>query len=168
MKIWIHLNGIQQGPYELSQLHQLPIEASTPVWYEGLPGWTSAAEAPATAPMFRNADTQSQPIFPTPQPAASTTTQHTQQSSDYAPASAYAENTKQPPTYIGWSILLAVLCCSPLAVVAIITGAISSSRYNSGDYSGAKSMSNLTEWLLIFTIVLAFITAPLGMSWFLL
>lgn len=37
MKIWVYLNDIQQGPYTLEELSQLPVTASTPVWYEGLP-----------------------------------------------------------------------------------------------------------------------------------
>lgn len=149
MKIWIHLNGIQQGPYDLSQLSQLPVEPTTPVWYEGLPRWTAAADAPATAMLFST------------QAATAATNQPPQ-----APQAAFTAAPPRPATYVGWSILLAIICCSPVAVVAIVTGAISSSRYNSGDYNGARSMSNLTEWLLIFAIVFAFITAPLGIAWF--
>ena len=52
MKIWIYLNGIQQGPYSLDELADMPVKASTPVWYEGLPQWLPAGEAPATASLF--------------------------------------------------------------------------------------------------------------------
>lgn len=147
MKIWIHLNGTQQGPYEFDQLRVLPIDANTPVWYEGLPQWTPAAMAPATASLFGGP-------AGTPPPMG-------------AAAAAPGMAPPRPTTYIGWSILLTILCCSPIALIAIVTGAISSSRYNSADYNGARTMSNITEWLLIFAIVFSFVSAPLGISWFL-
>lgn len=147
MRIWIHINGMQQGPYDLEQLRVMAVSPDTPVWYEGLEGWLPASKAPATAVLFGN----SQPT--TPLPAAPTTAQ------TYMPAG-------RPPTFMGWSILLTVLCCSPIAIAAIITGAMSSSRYNAGDLTGARRLSLTTEWLLIFAIVFAFVTAPLGMVFF--
>lgn len=141
MKIWIFLNGIQQGPYDLEQLGQLPIEASTPVWYDSLEAWTPAGAAPATASLF------ALPADPTP-----------------PPPTAPVEPSHRPPTYIGWSILLTVCCCCPAGIAAIITGAITSSRWNSGDHEGALQMSHITEWLLIVTIVLAFISGPFGLT----
>lgn len=161
MKIWIHLNGLQQGPYDLQQLVQLPIDASTPVWYDGLAQWTAAGVAPATAGLFDANGRLMSPATnigayaqaPGYSPAPGVTQVFVQQQPQYQP---------RPSTYIGWSILLTVLCCSPIALLGIVTGAISSSRYNSGDVQGARRMSNLTEWLLIFSIVFAFITGPLG------
>ncbi|MDE7457823.1 MAG: DUF4339 domain-containing protein, partial [Muribaculaceae bacterium] len=32
MKIWVYLNGNQQGPYTLDELRQLNLTSSTPVW----------------------------------------------------------------------------------------------------------------------------------------
>ena len=60
MKFWIYLNGIQQGPYTFEQVKLLPLEPTTPVWYDGLPKWLPAAQAPATAPLFA-APTQAEP-----------------------------------------------------------------------------------------------------------
>lgn len=155
MKIWIHLNGTQQGPYDLNQLGNLPVDPSTPVWYDGLQGWMPAGQAPATASLFA-AGTATPPPH-SPQPPYGN-----------PPGGApWTVTQPRPATYIGWSILLTIVCCSPVALLAAVTGAISSSRYNSGDYNGARSMSNLTEWLIIIAIVFAFITAPLGITWFL-
>ncbi len=153
MKIWIHLNGLQQGPYDLSQLSQLPIDANTPVWYDGLPQWTAAGVAPATAPLFAQGQPQQQPQQAPPVPPTYI----------YINQQPAATPQPKPATYIGWSILLTILCCSPIALAAIVTGAISSARYNSGDYNGAKSMSTVTEWLLIIAIVFG----PLGFFWIL-
>ena len=66
MKIWVHLNGQQQGPYEFEQLKSLPITPQTPVWYDGLAQWTVAGVAPATSMLF-----QPQPA-PAPAPVEGT------------------------------------------------------------------------------------------------
>lgn len=178
MKIWIYLNGLQQGPYSLEQVKLLPIDADTPVWYDGLPQWTPAGQTPLLGPMFAAATPGSDPSAPPADPSA----QQAEQAARAAQAAAQAAyaaqaaaqaaqatqmaSTPMPPrpaTYIVWSIILTILCCSPFALAGIITGAISSSRYNSGDYAGAKSMSTVTEWLLIISIVWAVVAAPVSM-----
>ena len=42
MKIWIYVDGRQEGPYELEQLLDKPVTPDTKVWYEGLPKWYPA------------------------------------------------------------------------------------------------------------------------------
>ncbi len=155
MKIWIYLNGMQQGPYDFNQLSQMPLTEQTPVWYDGLPQWTPAGQAPATASLFANAQ-------------GANAAQATPQAQQMPPVIniTMQQAPKQPPTYIGWSIVLTILCCSFVALLAIVTGAISSSRYNAGDYNGAKTMSTLTEWLLIIAIVFSVISVPLGFASF--
>lgn len=175
MKIWIYLNGLQQGPYSLEQVKLLPVDADTPVWYDGLPQWTPAGQTPLLGPLFATAAPE--PDGPTCAPetpaeqaarAARTATQaaYAAQAAAQAAQAAQMATTPIPPrpsTYIVWSIILTILCCSPFALAGIITGAISSSRYNSGDYAGAKSMSTVTEWLLIISVVWAVIAAPVTM-----
>lgn len=169
MKFWIYLNGIQQGPYTFEQVKLLPLEPTTPVWYDGLPKWLPAAQAPATAPLFA-AQPQAEPqvmddgcgqAFGAPAPAAGPV---------YAPQPAMQQPAagepmpKRPPTYMVWCILFTILCCSPVALAGIITGSISTSRYNAGDYEGAQRMSNATEWLLIISIVWAIIGLPVSIA----
>lgn len=148
MQIWIHLNGIQQGPYTLAQLQTMNLDPATPVWYDGLPKWMPAAEAPATAPLFAAADwgAPASPVAVNPQPQTQ------------------AEAPKRPSTYLVWNIIFVVLCCSPLAVAGIITGAISSSRYASGDYVGSERMSEVTAWLVILSIVWCLVSLPVGIA----
>lgn len=152
MKIWIHLNGMQQGPYDLPELRAMAIGPDTPVWYEGLTGWLPASAAPATAVLFSE---------PRPTPPPTPAEQMRAAQSQVAPQQAKMP-VPQPPTHLAWAIVLTVICCSPFGIAAIITGSMSSSRYNAGDIEGARRMSETTEWLLIFAIVLAFVTAPLG------
>ena len=44
MKIWVYLDGRQQGPYELEELFDLPVDENTKVWFDGLPRWCAAGE----------------------------------------------------------------------------------------------------------------------------
>lgn len=54
MKIWIHINGVQEGPFDESNLPLDRMNAATPVWYEGLNYWMPAAKAPVTAQILTN------------------------------------------------------------------------------------------------------------------
>lgn len=174
MKIWIYLNGLQQGPYSIEQVKLLPVDANTPVWYDGLPQWTPAGQTPLLAPLFAATATGTQ----NQAGATESTAEQAARAAQAAAQAAYAAHAAaqaaqaaqqasalppRPSTYIVWSIILTILCCSPFALAGIITGAISSSRYNSGDYAGAKSMSTVTEWLLIISIVWAVVAAPVSM-----
>lgn len=173
MKIWIYLNGIQQGPYTVDQLRLLPLTADTPVWYEGLAAWTPAAQAAAIAAWFRGGDvSQSAPETEQPEPMVVTVDIDTKPLADEAAAPAaqppiapqVAEIEKRPPTYIAWCILLTVLCCSPFAIAGIITGAMSSSRYSAGQYASARKLSEATEWMVILAIVFAIIGLPVTLA----
>lgn len=158
MKIWIYLNGIQQGPYTLDQLRMLPLTPDTPVWYEGLPEWTPASKAPETAAWFSGDE-------------ASDRTESYTSDAGYARPMGAAPNTAaavqpepRPATYMVWCILLTVLCCSPFALAGIITGAMTTSRYNMGRYEAARKMSEWTEWLLILAIVFSIIGLPFSLA----
>lgn len=162
MKIWVYLNGIQQGPYTLEELANMPITASTPVWYEGLPQWLPAHEAPATASLFtgeaENATHETETAVHhefSPNATAS-----------YSPqAAARAEMPPCPPTFMAWSIISMICCCMPGGIVAIIFSALTSGAYSNGDYEKAKKMSERAEWAIIISIVLGLVTAPF--SWIL-
>lgn len=65
-----------------------------------------------------------------------------------------------------WSVLLMIFCCSPFALAGLIFGVMSSSRYDAGDYGGAKTMSTAAAWMLIISIATALFTAPFGFGLF--
>jgi len=52
MKVWVYLDGRQQGPFEFEQLLDLPVDENTKVWYEGLPRWCAAGELAEMRPLF--------------------------------------------------------------------------------------------------------------------
>ena len=53
MKYWIIINNVQIGPKTLDELREQPgLSLSTPIWYEGLPDWTTVAMIPEIAAWF--------------------------------------------------------------------------------------------------------------------
>lgn len=52
MKIWIHLNGVQEGPFDINDLPVDRMTLQTPVWYQGLEYWKEAGKAELTAQIF--------------------------------------------------------------------------------------------------------------------
>lgn len=152
MKIWIYLNGIQQGPYTLDELATMAIAASTPVWYEGLPQWMPACEAEATADLFGQ---EPQGGIYVAEPVVE------QQPSDGQSQARAADVAPCPPTFIGWSIFCLICCCQVGGILGIIFSSLVKSNYRSGDYKTAEKMSNYAEWTVILSIVLGLVFAPL-------
>lgn len=164
MKIWVYLNGIQQGPYSLEELAQLPVNHATPVWYDGLQQWLPAGEAPATAGLFGQtvAEASETPVAeeaPSPAPAH-TAYRATASLNDNRPDDA----PPAPPTFIGWSVFV-LLCCFPIGgILGIIFSVISGNAYRSGDYKKAARMSEYAEWSIILSIVIGLMFTPLAVA----
>lgn len=176
MKIWIHINGVQEGPYEESNLPLDRMNASTPVWYEGLSYWMPAAKAPVTAQIITNhlmqtakPDSINEEQRQAPETSINTeySAPHNQFANTAATQQPYNRNPQQaepkPATYLIWSIILTVLCCNPIGIIPIITGNQVTSKYNNYNYSGARKSSEITEWWLMITIVTSLMLAPLNM-----
>lgn len=193
MKVWIHINGSQEGPYELDSLPMDRINAATPVWYQGLPDWMAAGQAPLTAPLFgmqpdsaamadaheRAQRKQSQGLSHTESEighaeASAEERQASENTQGYTYGAALrraqtatprhtsetADEEKCPATYLGWSIALTILCCNPIGIGAIMTGATTRSKFNSRDYEGARKMSETTAWWFMITIVTCLMFLP--------
>lgn len=160
MKIWVYLNGIQQGPYTLEELSNMPITASTPVWYEGLQQWLPAHEAPATAGLFAGAASMDNDRETA---RRSTTSGQAEQPHYNYQASVREEIPPCPPTFMAWSIFTLICCCMPGGILAIIFSALTTGAYSKGDYRKAKLMSERAEWTIIISIVLGLVFAPF--SW---
>ncbi len=162
MKIWVYLNGIQQGPYTTEEIANLPLTPSTPVWYEGLPQWMPASEAPKTACLFASEAAAEQPAPQTVDVVNTSPAQPAYHASlnDYRPADAPAA----PPTFIGWSIFV-LLCCFPIGgILGIIFSVMSGNAYRSGDYKKASTMSECAEWSIILSIVIGLMFTPLAIA----
>ena len=163
MKIWVYLNGIQQGPYTFDELSQLHITPSTPVWYEGLPQWLPASEAPATASLFVSGQPGDEAAS---QPVMSHTSTVSQPSVIADTVTSRTDIPPVPPTFIGWSVFT-LLCCFPIGgLLGIIFSVMSGNAYRSGDYVKAKRLSESAEWCVILSIVIGLVTMPLAIVLF--
>lgn len=156
MKIWVYLNGIQQGPYTFEEFAQLPVERSTPVWYDGLAQWLPASEAPLTAELFKTeSDSVEQESVETPKTSVQPTATLNDRRSADAPAA--------PPTFIGWSVFV-LICCFPIGgILGIIFSVASGNAYRAGDYARASRMSEYAEWSIILSIVIGLMFTPIAM-----
>ena len=64
MKYWIYRDGLQRGPFTIEELADMNLTPDTPVWYEGLDNWITAAESPGLAPFLttRNDGADNRPV----------------------------------------------------------------------------------------------------------
>ena len=165
MKVWVYLDGRQQGPFEFEQLLDMPVDQDTKVWFEGLDKWYPAGTLEQMRPLFdgsltsvRNAHTEpetetarevTEVIEIAEQPAGATA----------AAAAALHRQPDEPcpPTYLGWSIFLLSCCCSPLSLAAVIASICTSSYYGRGRLDSARKASEVAAWLVMISIALGLI-----------
>ena len=161
MKIWIHVNGVQQGPYTTEQIAAMHLPPATPVWYEGMPQWMPACQAPELSDLFGDhiGGEEATVIVREVEAEAAGPATHTVETAAVA-----VEQPQRPPTFLAWSIILTLCCCTPFSLAAVVCGALSNARYNRGDYEGARRMSVATEWLVIISITLGIVGLPLSMA----
>lgn len=174
MKVWVYLDGRQQGPFEKEQLRELPgFNENTKVWFEGLPKWLPANTLDEFAGYF-GGETVCEP-----EPDKSDTSDTADMSdnsgnsdnsgacdffSRYAPGRRYTRQTSAvtpdepcPPTYIGLSIILLICCCTPFSIGALAASIFVSSYYRRGDIKNAKKASEIAAWLIMIAIALGFL-----------
>ena len=173
MKVWIHVNGVQQGPYTLEQLEAMRLPAATPVLFEGLAQWVPECQAPALASLYGGAPAahpghvapgeEEVAVETVETVSAGSREQQAAYSAYGAQQQAAADAPRRPATFLVWSIVLTLCCCTPFSIAAIVCGAITNTRYNRGDYEGARRMSHATEWLVIISITLGIVGLPLTM-----
>jgi hypothetical protein len=61
-KFYIHINGIESGPFDIEELKSKNLTKSTSVWFDGLEGWTSADKVEELQILFQ---TSTPPPFDT-------------------------------------------------------------------------------------------------------
>lgn len=58
-------------------------------------------------------------------------------------------NEVQPKNYLVESILTTIFCCLPFGIVGIVYASQVNSKFNSGDFEGAKEASkNARKWMM--------------------
>ncbi len=151
MRIWIHIDGAQQGPFEPESLPLDKINEDTPMWHEGLAGWTRAADIPVVASLLPHDECDSDSDNAAA-PAAESAADLSDRPQDKCPAN-----------YLVWSILLTLLCCNPIGIIPIIIGSGVRTRWNAQQYDSARRQSEITAWWLMITIVTCLMLIPMGM-----
>ena len=73
---------------------------------------------------------------------------------------ANAEIEPCPPAYVAWSVIVTLLCCTIVGVAALIYSSMTKSAYYRGDLAKSKKYSEITQWLIIASIVCGTALAP--------
>lgn len=136
-----------------------PAEPAAPVSAEVI----EIVETEAEAPMEQEAACDTEPAQqpqPAQQPYATPQMQtaYTQAAPSQGAAMTQAEPC--PPSYIAWSIIVTVLCCTIVGIPAIVFASMTKSAYYRGDLAKAKRYSEITQWFIIAAIVLGAVSWP--------
>ena len=132
--------------------------------------WAETLGIPNNVPPIPNA-TQTQfssqtPPNVNPTGTASHTTPngpayHTAPNAPMGQKSLTLQSEQMPPTYLVWSIIMTILCCTIPGIVAIIFSAKVSSKYYEGDFDGARRASHNAEIWIIISFVLGVLSNTL-------
>lgn len=77
--------------------------------------------------------------------------------------SKFEEREPMPPTYLVWSVIIAILCCLVPGIIAIIYSSLVSSKYYAGNIEGAKRASRNAQIWCIVSIIAGIVWATLYM-----
>ena len=171
MKVWVYLDGRQQGPFEMEELRSLAgFNENTKVWFEGLPKWYPAGSLNEMRPLFETEkpDESSQEPAEGEEEAVEVDTVIVGGDPVEAPKNRlmpgqmfFNQGSKPdepcPPTYIGWTIFLLICCCSPISVAGLVASLCVSSFYGRGDMDKARKASEVAAWLVMAAIALGFL-----------
>ncbi|MDE6099284.1 MAG: CD225/dispanin family protein [Muribaculaceae bacterium] len=183
MKYWIYVEGLQRGPFTIEELADMRLTPDTPVWYEGLDNWIKASESPGLAPLLatRHDSGNDRPLdveysevgrydnfktenIDTGHDNRSEGSGHMSSQTGYGwreQASA-KPGGECPPTYLAWSIIVTICCCLPLGLVAIFYSGKVKPCWQRGDVRGAAKASEMAQIMIILSITLSLVAAPLA------
>ncbi len=63
------------------------------------------------------------------------------------------DENKKPSNYLIFSIIVTLICCTPLGIVSLITGSQVEKKIKKGDIQGAKKASKTTRTILIIAVI---------------
>lgn len=177
MKVWIYLEGKQQGPFGMEELKSKPgFDENTRVWFEGLPKWYPAGSLEQMKPLFEDvvsevsetettAEGTGHEAVVTEETPATEISMPAEQAAPadnpYAPGRMYKRPARPgepcPPTYLGWSVFLLICCCSPVSLAAVVASICVSTFYGQGNMKKASKASEWAAWLVMISFALGMI-----------
>ena len=143
MEFYLHIDGEQKGPYEVTELLEHGMKADTPVWRNGMADWAEARTVTDIAWMVKPIEAPKPPVYNTESaPPAYIPQQEPAQQH-------YTYDEEVPPCRSGLAI--AIIClCSPLIALAfgyLIFGVMFRyCSYSAGEISGVM-------WLISSIII---------------
>lgn len=146
MNYWIIRDEKTSGPFSVDDLRQMEISADTPVWYQGLSGWTPAGAIAGLESLFA-VSVAAQPFAP----ATGVSSQS---------VAAGNGSAECPPNYLVASIVMTILFFLPAGVVAIIFATKVKPLYRRGDVMKARKMSERAALWTILSLVIGLILIP--------
>ncbi|MBR6639830.1 MAG: CD225/dispanin family protein [Muribaculaceae bacterium] len=163
MEYWIIVNEERVGPLTIEALKEYDLKADTPVWYVGLEDWIQANQVAELAELLNSeaADVEeNQDETITEDIEAEPASEPEQEKAE--PTIVVEEKPLRPcpPSYLVWAVLVIVLCCAPLGIPAIIYSSQVKTKYNNGDYSGARKASDRAALWVILAFVGGLIYQP--------
>ena len=170
LQYWINQNGTQSGPHTIEQLESMALDkAHTYVWHKGMDGWKridkipelahltaepepAAPQESAVEPIEADAITEEPHEAPTEEEAAAPVPPEYVEPEVQVPPfvpqmppqmqQMQAPAPECPPTNLVAAIVCAVLCCTPLAVVAIVLAVMTKNKYSAGEYAKPTNTAN--------------------------
>jgi len=106
-KYYLHNGEDQEGPFDIEDLKAKNIKSSTPIWFEGIPEWTTAGTVAELIPFFSTI---------TPPPFQKS---HSQPLPKTEPLKVSTETSKKRKSKIGWIIGLFLIGIVTVLVVML-------------------------------------------------
>jgi len=156
-KYYIMIDGQQKGPFTKQEIINNGFSQECYVYNKNIGDWKKISEIPGF---------YTQTLTPTPTPYYNT---GTTTKNPHPQPPLYQPTNSLPKTWLVESILVTLFCCLPLGIAGIVNAAKVESRFNSGDYNGAKEASDdAKKWvswsfgLGIVIIIIYFIAGVAG------
>ena len=160
MEYWIVVNDERVGPLTLEELKAYELTPDTPVWHVGLADWIPAGQVSELVDMLKTEEVENieegaiaedtAEIEPTIEPEV-VVIEKEEEKKPMRPC---------PPTYLVWAILTVILCCAPLGIPAVIYSSQVKTKYNNGDYYGARKASERAALWVILAFVIGLMYQP--------
>lgn len=152
MRHFFYSDGENQfGPYTYEELSSFELGPDTLIWHPGLESWIELKDSEKLRPLLFKGK---KPMMDLPEDQVPEVFQpeNSQTSETQGTGTGFpdAASNKPPKNWLLESILVTILCCNPLAVVAIIYAAQVDTAFYDGDRERAEQLSgNAALWVRI-------------------